>query len=627
MQQLEQQDRLNEVLGSKYQILCRIGGGGMAQVYLARHRLHGGLFAVKVLVDYLAQDPRIVARFEQEARMAATLASHPNIVPIFDIGSGAGLHYMIMQFIAGEDLARYLRREERLSLPDAANVMAQAAEALSCAEAKRIVHRDLKLANMLLDEGGRIKLLDFGISRITDIADGLTRPGESIGTPHYMSPEQIRGEPCDIRSDLYSLGVVFFELISGQRPFENESVTAIQMAHLSSPPPSLLSLDPNLPPGLDAMVQKLLSKRPEDRYQNTAELLNDLVAHGAHTGPGALRPQIDPGLCQAIENAELTPLDQHTRPPGLPTQAELHASGPAAARVVTPPPAVERNVAVAAPPSPIKEKTSKSLVAVVIVCGLVLLSAAIGFVLWRSQHAGTADQAVTHSKTETALPSLYSDAHGRMALVTAGPFLFGEKGGSDAKTMTLPGFYIDETEVSNAEYQKFCQATGHPAPPTTDYATHPDFPVTGVSYEDATAYAAWAGKRLPTEEEWEKAARGTDERTFPWGDAPWDTGVPQKLEPVDSEPARRSPYGVYNMAGNVWEWTASPYSPEPADLAAMRRLAAGKNFSSQWQVIKGGSFPSGGSGYFAISKRRELPADQRSPSIGFRCVRDARPPA
>ena len=286
----ERQDRLQEVLGNKYRVLCNIGGGGMAQVYLARHRMHGGLFAVKVLVDHLAQDPRVVARFEQEARMAATLASHPNIVPIFDIGSGGGLHYMIMQFIAGEDLAGYLRREGRLSLPDAANAVAQAAEALSCAESRRIVHRDLKPANMLLDESGRIKLFDFGISRISDFADGLTRPGESVGTPFYMSPEQIRGEACDIRSDLYSLGVVFFEFISGRRPFENESATAIQIAHLSSPAPSLLSLDPDLPAGCDAIVQKLLAKNPDERYQSTAELMHDLIAHGTHSGAGALRP-------------------------------------------------------------------------------------------------------------------------------------------------------------------------------------------------------------------------------------------------------------------------------------------------------------------------------------------------
>ena len=121
-----------------------------------------------------------------------------------------------------------------------------------------------------------------------------------MGTPFYMSPEQIRGEACDIRSDLYSLGAVFFELISGRRPFENESATAIQIAHLSSPAPSLLSLDPELPAGCDAIVQKLLAKNPDDRYQSTAELIQDLVAHGTHTGAGALRPN-DSRAPHAIE--------------------------------------------------------------------------------------------------------------------------------------------------------------------------------------------------------------------------------------------------------------------------------------------------------------------------------------
>lgn len=241
-------------------------------MYLARHRFHGGLFAVKVLAEYLAGDPSIVSRFEHEARMAASLANHPNIVPIFDIGQGEGLHFLVMQFVPGEDLAGYLRRAGRLDLPSAANVVAQATEALSCAEAKRIVHRDLKPANMLLDENGRIKLLDFGISRIADRSDGLTRPGESLGTPYYMSPEQIRGEACDIRSDLYSLGVVFFELLAGGHPFENESATAVQMAHLTAAPPSLLSVDGELPPPVTPLFRscwpscRRIATRTRQRY-------------------------------------------------------------------------------------------------------------------------------------------------------------------------------------------------------------------------------------------------------------------------------------------------------------------------------------------------------------------------
>jgi formylglycine-generating enzyme required for sulfatase activity len=212
-----------------------------------------------------------------------------------------------------------------------------------------------------------------------------------------------------------------------------------------------------------------------------------------------------------------------------------------------------------------------------------------------------------------------------MVLVSAGQFIFGEK--ADGKTMTVPAFYIDETEVSNSEYQRFCQATGRAVPKTPDFTAHPDYPVSAISYEDAKAYASWAGKRLPTEEEWEKAARGTDGRTFPWGDTAWTSDVPKQLQSVTSEPARRSPYGAYNMAGNVWEWTATPYTPQAAELAAMKRLLGGQKFSDTWQIIKGGSFASGGNENFAVSKRRGLPSDGRSPWIGFRCVRDASPPA
>jgi serine/threonine protein kinase len=615
----ERQDRLQEVLGNKYHVLCSIGGGGMAQVYLARHRLHGGLFAVKVLVDHLADDPRVVARFEQEARMAATLASHPNIVPIFDIGSGGGLHYMIMQFIAGEDLGGYLRREGRLSLPDAANAVAQAAEALSCAEARRIVHRDLKPANMLLDESGRVKLFDFGISRISDFADGLTRPGESVGTPFYMSPEQIRGEACDIRSDLYSLGVVFFEFISGRRPFENESATAIQIAHLSSPAPSLLSLDPDLPAGCDAIVQKLLAKNPDERYQSTAELMHDLIAHGTHSGAGALRPTVNPTLRHAIAEAETIPLEQTTSRASV-VQSPSMSNTETVVRIGATQPqeyAATRTEELA----PAQEPRRSKWMVVAIVTALVIVVSVVAIVVLRPKTAPNAT--ATNTETHSALPPVYSDAHGRMLLVSAGPFHFGQKGASDAKTMDLPAFYIDETEVSNAEYRRFCEATGHAAPQTADYGEHPDYPVSAISYENAQAYAAWAGKRLPNEAEWEKAARGTDERTFPWGETPWTSDVPNRLQAVNSQPERRSPYGAYNMAGNVWEWTASKYFPLQSDIDQMKRMVRGASFSSTWQVTKGGNFGPGGSDYFSIGKGRGLPADARSPWIGFRCVRDA----
>lgn len=619
MAQPELQQRLSAIVGSKYQILCRIGGGGMAQVFLARHRFHGGLFAIKVLAEYLAGDPNVVSRFEHEARMAASLANHPNIVPIFDIGEGDGVHYLVMQFIPGEDLASYLRRQGPISLAAAANVIAQATEALSCAEARHIVHRDLKPANMLLDETGRIKLLDFGISRIADVSDGLTRPGESVGTPYYMSPEQVRGEPCDIRSDLYALGVVFFELLTGHRPFENESAPAVQIAHLTMPPPSLLAWQPSLPPACDAIVQKLLAKRPEDRYQNTAELLETLVSYGANAGPGDLRPSINPGLHEAIVRAQQLPLERSATPSSTPAISETPTMPRAAANGLATP------ASMAASPAETESapQSSRRTVLTVALSSTALVLIAVLAVLWL-RHPKPVNAPTTTAATAPA--AVYSDAHGRMLLVPAGAFIFGSQADHDGQNITLPAFYIDETEVSNAEYRAFCEATGHTPPPTADYTAHPDYPVGGVSYQDAAAYAAWAGKRLPTEEEWEKAARGTDGRTYPWGNAPWTGDVPSALQPVTANPLRRSPSGAYNMAGNVWEWTATSYTPTSADTTAMQQLLKGQSFSADWRIIKGGSFRPGDNEDFDVAKHRPLPIDARSPWIGFRCVRNA-PPA
>lgn len=595
----------------------------MAQVFLARHRFHGGLFAIKVLAEYLAGDPSIVSRFEHEARMAASLANHPNIVPIFDIGEGDGIHYLVMQFVPGEDLASYLRRQGPISLAAAANVIAQATEALSCAEARHIVHRDLKPANMLLDESGRIKILDFGISRIADLSDGLTRPGESVGTPYYMSPEQVRGEPCDIRSDLYALGVVFFELLTGHRPFENESAPAVQIAHLTTPPPSLLAYQPSLPPACDGIVQKLLAKRPDDRYQNTAELLETLVSYGANAGPGDLRPSINAGLHEAIVRAQQLPLERQPSS-ATPSSSASISDIPTMPRAAANGPATPVSIATAPAEAPETPQSSRRTVLTVALSSAALVVIAILAVLWLRHPKPVTAPTTNIAATAAAPPAVYSDSHGRMLLVAAGSFLFGAQ--ADSQNITLPAFYIDETEVSNAEYRAFCEATGHKPPPTQDYTAHPDDPVGGVSYQDAAAYAAWAGKRLPTEEEWEKAARGSDGRTYPWGDAPWTGDVPTGLQPVNANPLRRSPSGAYNMAGNVWEWTATSYTPTSADTTAMQQLLKGQSFSADWRIIKGGSFKPGDDEDFDVAKHRPLPIDARSPWIGFRCARNA-PPA
>ena len=625
----QQLTELEAVLGDKYEVLRRIGGGGMAQVFLVRHKLHGGLFAVKVLADHLAQDPRIVARFEQEARTAASLSGHPNIVPIFDIGEGNGIYYLVMQYIAGEDLANYLRREGRLSPANAANVVAQTAEGLVWAESKRVVHRDLKPGNILLDVNGRMMLLDFGISKITDIADGLTRPGESLGTPYYMSPEQIRGEGCDTRSDLYSLGVVFFELLTGARPFENESCSAIQIAHLSVPPPSVMTIDHLLPAACDQIIQKLMQKDREHRYQSPKDLLTELFALGATSGPSLLQPHIDPALAAEMAQPSTTSLKPSDpaaaitaakaaprmpisigAPPAVSPQATtapVAAASPVASASIEPPPGPKTSEVL----HPAKASASRPgrKLTILTVGIAVLLAITTGLFL------------ISAGKPNSVL----ADSHGRMMLVPAGPFVFGDESlesPNPKQTPTLDNFYVDETEVSNAEYKRFCDATGHAPPASDDFAASPTHPVANVSLDDAKAYASWAGKRLPTEEEWEKAARGTDGRIFPWGSQPWIEGVPIELQPVDSLQSRKSPFGALNMAGNVFEWTTTSFPAGSAEYTNMQTLLGNSSFSRDWYTIKGGSFAPHGEAFFRLFMRRGFPSDQRSKWIGFRCVRD-----
>ena len=189
-------------------------------------------------------------------------------------------------------------------------------------------------------------------------------------------------------------------------------------------------------------------------------------------------------------------------------------------------------------------------------------------------------------------------------LVPSGPFIFGydsAESPNPKQTITLDRYYVDETEVSNDDYKRFCEATGHTPPVSADYAFHPELPVADVSLEDARAYAAWAGKRLPTEQEWEKAARGTDGRVYPWGSAPWTDDIPRVLQPVRSLESRKSPYGAQNMAGNVFEWTAARFPAGQREFADMESVLNSSSFSREWYTIKGGSFAPHGETFFRAS--------------------------
>jgi serine/threonine-protein kinase len=621
------QAQLADALNEKYEILRWIGGGGMAEVFLARHRIHGALFAVKVLSTDLAEDERIVARFVQEARTAATLAGHANIVPIFDIGAQNGLYFLIMQYVEGEDLAKYLKRNQRLAPQDAAHVTCQVADALVWASAKGVVHRDLKPSNLYLDQNGRIMVLDFGIAKAADVPSVLTAATERLGTVYYMSPEQIMGRPCDSRSDLYSLGVVFFEMLTGRKPFEADNSRAIEIAHVQTPAPDVREVDPSLPGELSYIVGHLLAKSPDDRYQSPSELVEHLNQLGASSNPLMLRPNVTPIIPVVDQPAPYQPTRLNTpRPdtknPGVstpPPQGNTNPPGPLVA-AVTPPPAA-------------KSHDTKLIWGGITLFAVLILGAALYLILNRHPGAGKAPPAATAtgSPTQTAAnPNVKLDRlGGRLHLVPAGNFIFGNDtdpaSPNGKETENVPAFYIDETEVSNSVYKVFCDQTKHSPPDSPTFNQKPDFPVTNVSFEDAEAFASWIGKRLPTEKEWEKAARGTDGRIYPWGNDPW-ADPPVDIEQVLSNPDRLSPFGAYGMAGNVMEWTTTHYPAGPAEIRDMTKLLGTSEFSHNWKVIKGGYFGKDklAPKFFKTYMRRGFPEDSRiSPVIGFRCVVDA----
>lgn len=264
-----------------YQVLRRLGRGAMAEVYLAEQISLGRQVALKILKRELAEDETYVKRFQNEARAAASLV-HANIVQIFEVGSIDGLHYISQEYVAGQNLGDYLTRRGSVELPLAMLILRQTAAALHKAAERGIVHRDIKPENILLTREGEVKVADFGLARIVPQnqtqALALTQIGITMGTPLYMSPEQVEGRLLDSRSDLYSLGITMYHLLTGQPPFRGDNPLTVAVQHLKTAPERLEHLRPDLPPGLCRIMHRLLSKKPEERFQTPRALLVELRA-------------------------------------------------------------------------------------------------------------------------------------------------------------------------------------------------------------------------------------------------------------------------------------------------------------------------------------------------------------
>src|SRR5580704_17185319 len=258
------------IIDGRYRVISRLGSGGMADVYLAQDQLLGREVAVKVLHHHFAEDHEFVERFRREASSAAAL-SHPNIVGIFDRGEWNGTYYIAMEYVAGRSLKEIVREGGPLEPAAAIDIVVQILRAARFAHRRGVVHRDLKPHNVIIDEEGRARVTDFGIARAG--ASDMTLTGSIMGTAQYLSPEQAQGLAVSAASDLYSVGVILYELLTGVVPFEGETAVAIAFKQVSAVPQPPSALRPGLPPSLDAIVLRVLAKDPAQRYADADELI------------------------------------------------------------------------------------------------------------------------------------------------------------------------------------------------------------------------------------------------------------------------------------------------------------------------------------------------------------------
>ena len=524
--------------------------GGMAEVYLGSHLTLERPVAIKFLHSYIEQDADLLSRFHREARVVAGLR-HPNIVQIFDFDSTDGHPYIVMEYLKGPTLANYLRRmherHERIPPHQVARLLKGLTAALDYAHEQGVIHRDIKPGNILLnsraDEISFDKpltndveaiLTDFGLVRIVD-ATSQTASGMVSGTPMYMSPEQARGDKTDHRTDIYSLGVVLYEMLAGRVPFEADSTMTILHMQINSPPPPI----PGVPGAVQAVMNRALTKSPEERYQTSREMAVDFYL--------------------AI---------------GMTAQAETIRE------------ALPEHIVTAAP-ALIKEKPVRSPVWIGVgvfsfICLLALAVGAFRLLPRLTNSIISTEGAVTEiaEPTLSATPSVTADlpeAAG-MVEIKAGNYEVGRAPADDyhssVKAISLNGFWIDQFQTTNSQYQLFVDANGAQAAQEVGAENNP---VRGVTWDQATAYCSWAKKRLPTEAEWEAAGRGpgTAPQLYPWGTDDTAGGQVSTLPNQDTYEVgtlafNQSLSGVFDMVGNIWEWVGEPYSPVQDGFKVLR---------------------------------------------------------
>jgi serine/threonine protein kinase len=627
-----------------YRIIEEVGQGGMATVFKAYHPALDRYVAVKVLAPAFKNDRNFLSRFHREARIVARL-DHPNIIPIYDYAEHEGTPYLVIRYVEGKTLKEVLRGG-LLPPRQVLVIVRPVAEALAYAHTQGVLHRDIKPSNIIIGDDGRIYLTDFGLARMMQADVSTSSQDAIIGTPQYISPEQGKGEPVGTHSDIYSLGIVLFEMLTGRVPFSTNSPYAVIHDQIYTPPPLPSSINPDISPGLDWVLLKALAKDPSARFENATNLLG-AVERAIEPEPDIIPPSVPQHFQGAFAKffpiiiliagvltlGTIYALAEHYNAAVPVDSPTLIAASSTVGQSIAPPPQVAQTTSISVPTEQMQTPSS-----------LPTSMPTDASIVFPTRIPIPATPTITLTPTPLAPPG--------MVFIPAGVFWMGASpNDGQADTNEKPGhlidlsaFAIDEFEVSNAEYSK-CVTEGVCMLPRGVYSPqspqmafgNPEFddlPVVFVTQGMASQYCAWQGKRLPYEAEWEKAARGsTDQRIYPWGNT-WDgekanaAQTNAKLAPITAySPIGCSPFGACNMSGNAAEWIADYYGanfyPDSIRNVFPPNLIHDPinwNSDSGKFVVRGGSFKS--SPFDArVSKRGAESGDVATDDLGFRCAK------
>lgn len=573
------------LLSGRYQLMSQLGQGGGSCVYRATDRFLDVDVAVKVLLldgMFSTGDGRgLAASLRSEARASLRL-THPNIVRVFTYEKDGDWEFLVMEFIDGEDLAHRRSHFEgrRLPMEEVLNVGIACCDALAYAHDHGFIHNDIKPGNVLIDTDGNIKVIDFGLA---SLAEREAREEVGAGSPVYMAPERIRGESGDGRSDLYSLGATLYTLAAGRPPFGKDARAAMR-GHLKGNLPVI----EGVPAELDGILRRAMAKRADDRFAHAAEM-RDALAY-------LLDHESEPPEVHVSDGSTPIPIRQ---PLGGGTPPPVDPRG----RAVRPP-ATAPEPAFAAPQGASSAGPWKSSPA--------QGTSAAG--PWKAP-ASFSSAGPAPVRPEPAAPA---------PVVVEAPVIRVPPGmiRMSARSVEVrglrvdvPAYHLDPTPVTNDAYARFVAEKGEPPPSHWLHRKPPpgkgDHPVVGVTLDQARRYAAWAGKRLPTEAEWMAAARGVESRPFPWGDTcqashcQCPKASPDDTAPVHAHRSGATSEGVLDLLGNVWEWV-EPDARLPAPEAG-RGVALGGSFKHVCKVA--GEVP-----------RSEIDAMKSYVYLGFRCA-------